>query len=117
MSAPFVLAAGGTGGHLFPAEALAAELVAHRRQVRLLTDSRVEGFAADLPGIEVTHLKVARIEKGLVRTAQGLAALSAAALQSRRLLRRLRARWRSSDLAAIHPCRQCSLQSRSGCRR
>ena len=88
MSAPFVLVAGGTGGHLFPAEALAAELVAHRRQVRLLTDSRVEGFAADLPGIEVTHLKVARIEKGLVRTAQGLAALSAAALQSRRLLRR-----------------------------
>ena len=89
MSAPFVLAAGGTGGHLFPAEALAAELVAHGRQVRLLTDLRVEGFAADLPGIEVTHLKIARIEKGLVRTAQGLAALSAGALQSRRLLRRL----------------------------
>lgn len=90
MSGPFILAAGGTGGHLFPAEALAAELVGHGRQVRLLTDSRVEAFAAHLPGIEVTHLKVGRLGGGLMRTARGLAELAAGTLESRRLLRRLR---------------------------
>jgi UDP-N-acetylglucosamine--N-acetylmuramyl-(pentapeptide) pyrophosphoryl-undecaprenol N-acetylglucosamine transferase len=58
--------------------------------VRLLTDSRVDAFAAHLPGIEVTHLKVGRLGGGLMRTARGLAELAAGTLQSRRLLRRLR---------------------------
>jgi UDP-N-acetylglucosamine--N-acetylmuramyl-(pentapeptide) pyrophosphoryl-undecaprenol N-acetylglucosamine transferase len=35
-----VIAAGGTGGHFFPAEALAAELVARGRRITLLTDAR-----------------------------------------------------------------------------
>ena len=48
MSAPFVLAAGGTGGHVFPAEALAGELLAHGRNVHLLCDGRADSFAPDL---------------------------------------------------------------------
>jgi UDP-N-acetylglucosamine--N-acetylmuramyl-(pentapeptide) pyrophosphoryl-undecaprenol N-acetylglucosamine transferase len=90
VSGSFVLVAGGTGGHLFPAEALAAELIGHGRQVRLLTDSRVAAFAADLPGIEVTHLKIGRLGGGPIHTARGLTELAAGSLQSRRLLRRLR---------------------------
>jgi UDP-N-acetylglucosamine--N-acetylmuramyl-(pentapeptide) pyrophosphoryl-undecaprenol N-acetylglucosamine transferase len=35
-----VLAAGGTGGHLFPAEALARELLGRGRAVALITDKR-----------------------------------------------------------------------------
>lgn len=35
-----LLAAGGTGGHLFPAEALGAELIKRGYRVRLVTDSR-----------------------------------------------------------------------------
>ncbi|MGA8382227.1 MAG: glycosyltransferase, partial [Stellaceae bacterium] len=49
MSAAFVLAAGGTGGHLFPAEALALELIASGGRVHLLTDSRADAFAMSLP--------------------------------------------------------------------
>ena len=37
-----MLAAGGTGGHLFPAEALAHELKALGYSVHLVTDSRAE---------------------------------------------------------------------------
>src|ERR1700720_5004931 len=35
-----VLAAGGTGGHLFPAEALGVELIKRGYRVRLATDAR-----------------------------------------------------------------------------
>src|SRR3982074_3689687 len=40
-SSPLILlAAGGTGGHLFPAEALGVELIRRGYRVRLATDSR-----------------------------------------------------------------------------
>jgi len=39
-----VLAAGGTGGHLFPAEALGVALMARGARVRLMTDSRAVQF-------------------------------------------------------------------------
>jgi len=41
---PIVIAAGGTGGHLFPAEALAAELLARGERVALMTDARSTAF-------------------------------------------------------------------------
>ncbi len=37
---PVVIAAGGTGGHFFPAEALAAELIRRGRRIALMTDAR-----------------------------------------------------------------------------
>jgi UDP-N-acetylglucosamine--N-acetylmuramyl-(pentapeptide) pyrophosphoryl-undecaprenol N-acetylglucosamine transferase len=44
-----LLAAGGTGGHLFPAEALAHELIARGWSVHLATDDRAERFAGNFP--------------------------------------------------------------------
>ena len=37
---PIVIAAGGTGGHFFPAEALAAALMTRGERVVLMTDAR-----------------------------------------------------------------------------
>jgi UDP-N-acetylglucosamine--N-acetylmuramyl-(pentapeptide) pyrophosphoryl-undecaprenol N-acetylglucosamine transferase len=48
-----LLAAGGTGGHLFPAEALAYEMVARGWKVHLATDDRAERFAGHFPAAEV----------------------------------------------------------------
>jgi UDP-N-acetylglucosamine--N-acetylmuramyl-(pentapeptide) pyrophosphoryl-undecaprenol N-acetylglucosamine transferase len=44
-----LLAAGGTGGHLFPAEALAHELITRGYKLHLATDARAERFAANFP--------------------------------------------------------------------
>ncbi|OYY05639.1 MAG: UDP-N-acetylglucosamine--N-acetylmuramyl-(pentapeptide) pyrophosphoryl-undecaprenol N-acetylglucosamine transferase, partial [Acidocella sp. 35-58-6] len=41
---PIIIAAGGTGGHFFPAEALAAELMKRGERVVLITDSRSGGL-------------------------------------------------------------------------
>ncbi|MBO6716839.1 MAG: undecaprenyldiphospho-muramoylpentapeptide beta-N-acetylglucosaminyltransferase [Rhizobiaceae bacterium] len=47
------LAAGGTGGHLFPAEALAHELQARGWRTDLVTDSRAERYAGKFPATEI----------------------------------------------------------------
>ena len=44
-----VIAAGGTGGHLFPAEALAVALQRLGGRVVLATDARVGSIAATFP--------------------------------------------------------------------
>ncbi len=44
-----VLAAGGTGGHLFPAQALAEALIARGWRIVLATDERVAGHADSFP--------------------------------------------------------------------
>jgi UDP-N-acetylglucosamine--N-acetylmuramyl-(pentapeptide) pyrophosphoryl-undecaprenol N-acetylglucosamine transferase len=48
-----LLAAGGTGGHLFPAEALAHEMLERGWKVHLATDDRAERFAGHFPAAEV----------------------------------------------------------------
>ena len=60
-----LLAAGGTGGHLFPAEALAYEMVARGWKVHLATDDRAERFASHFPAAEVHP--IASATSGLMR--------------------------------------------------
>jgi UDP-N-acetylglucosamine--N-acetylmuramyl-(pentapeptide) pyrophosphoryl-undecaprenol N-acetylglucosamine transferase len=53
LSGPVLLSAGGTGGHLFPAEALALELKARGHAVHLVTDVRAEKFAGHFPAEKI----------------------------------------------------------------
>lgn len=56
-----LLSAGGTGGHLFPAEALAHELTRRGFEVHLATDTRAERFAGSFPAKEVHTIRSATI--------------------------------------------------------
>jgi UDP-N-acetylglucosamine--N-acetylmuramyl-(pentapeptide) pyrophosphoryl-undecaprenol N-acetylglucosamine transferase len=53
MSGIIVLSAGGTGGHLFPAQALASELVKRGRTIVVMTDARFANYATQFPGAAI----------------------------------------------------------------
>jgi UDP-N-acetylglucosamine--N-acetylmuramyl-(pentapeptide) pyrophosphoryl-undecaprenol N-acetylglucosamine transferase len=89
LSARYVLAAGGTGGHLFPAEALAMELLAEGSEVHLVSDARAEGFAGRFPQIVTHHVRAAQLGGGAAHAAHAIGELAIGTLQARRLLRRL----------------------------
>jgi UDP-N-acetylglucosamine--N-acetylmuramyl-(pentapeptide) pyrophosphoryl-undecaprenol N-acetylglucosamine transferase len=85
-----VLAAGGTGGHMFPAEALARELRARGVEVVLVTDRRGAGFGGDLADVETHHISAGGIAGGSpVKRLGGLLRLALGVLQAHSLMRRL----------------------------
>ena len=59
MSGHFVLAAGGTGGHLFPAQALASELMRRGSRVVVMTDGRGHNYRSAFPGAEIATVPAA----------------------------------------------------------
>ena len=86
---PVVLAAGGTGGHMFPAEALAAELMRRGFPVALVTDRRGQAFGDRLPGVALHRIRAGRIGAGIVRKMAALAETALGTIEAARLLRAL----------------------------
>ena len=92
MTRPIVIAAGGTGGHFFPAEALAAELLRRGHRIALMTDARSADYgSAVFANTERFVLQGAGLAgRGVLRAAKGAVALVAGTLQARKLLLRLK---------------------------
>ncbi|MDE1900156.1 MAG: undecaprenyldiphospho-muramoylpentapeptide beta-N-acetylglucosaminyltransferase [Alphaproteobacteria bacterium] len=89
-NAPFVvLAAGGTGGHIFPAEALARELLGRGYRVALMTDRRGAKFSDDLP-VPVYRTRASAMGKGVWGKLRSFAEMGVGVLQARHHLRDLR---------------------------
>ena len=85
-----VLAAGGTGGHLFPAQALAEALIARGWSIVLAADERVAGLSQDFPAERRIGLSAATYRRGnpLSMATAGLAVLRGAS-QARALYREI----------------------------
>ncbi|MBB3064846.1 undecaprenyldiphospho-muramoylpentapeptide beta-N-acetylglucosaminyltransferase [Limibacillus halophilus] len=79
-----VLAAGGTGGHMFPARALAEQLLGHGWRVALLTDQRGGGFGAGFEDtVETRHLRSGALAGGdFLAKAKGAFNLAIGTLQA-----------------------------------
>lgn len=82
------LAAGGSGGHIFPAEALAQVLLARGCKVLLMTDRRGQGFGA-LPEVEVVRLSgSAVLGRSAIQKLSALISLLRGSWQARSPLKR-----------------------------
>ena len=90
-TAPILIAAGGTGGHMFPAVSLANVLVARGHSVIFATDPRGAAISTDVLGLEsavARHTILSRsLSGGAKGIVAGLNALLRGFLESRRLIR------------------------------
>jgi UDP-N-acetylglucosamine--N-acetylmuramyl-(pentapeptide) pyrophosphoryl-undecaprenol N-acetylglucosamine transferase len=85
-----VLAAGGTGGHLFPAEALARELIARGWRVVLATDSRGDQYAHAFPAESRIALEAATFKPGdPIGMAKASVKIAQGVMQARAAFRKL----------------------------
>jgi len=86
-----LLAAGGTGGHVFPAEALAYKLKERGYSVHLVTDSRAERYAGKFPAEEIHVVPSATIaSKNPMAVARSLWTLWSGMRAAKKLIARLK---------------------------
>ena len=83
----FVLAAGGTGGHMVPAHALAAELRNRGHGVLLITDARGARFPGLFEGLPVHVLPAGRLGGGPIGLAKAVLSVLAGRTEARAIYR------------------------------
>lgn len=85
-----VLSAGGTGGHMFPADALARDLVSRGYKVTLITDERGKRFEPFGAHVDVHVIKSATLGSGLINKAKSIATLGLGYFEARAILKKLK---------------------------
>jgi UDP-N-acetylglucosamine--N-acetylmuramyl-(pentapeptide) pyrophosphoryl-undecaprenol N-acetylglucosamine transferase len=83
----FVLAAGGTGGHMIPAHALAAELTRRGHGVLLITDERGARFPGLFEGVPVHILPAGRLGGGPIGWLKAAGSVLTGRAEAKRLYR------------------------------
>jgi UDP-N-acetylglucosamine--N-acetylmuramyl-(pentapeptide) pyrophosphoryl-undecaprenol N-acetylglucosamine transferase len=90
---PVAVAAGGTGGHLFPAAALSHALAARGFEVHLITDERAAKYGGDFPAHAVHRLPAATPSGGsLMLKIRAIVTIIRSTRAARRLFKQIRPR-------------------------
>ncbi len=90
---PIILAAGGTGGHIYPAEALAEALLARGQKVMLITDKRFGGYSYGVFNkIDIHTIRSGTMGRKFIGKARGGVNLLIGMAQAGVLLKKLKPR-------------------------
>lgn len=87
--ATIILAAGGTGGHIFPAESLAEELITRGLRPVLVTDKRFNNFHGAFKEMEIRTIRAGTMQPGILGKIGGLFNIAVGICQARGILRKL----------------------------
>ncbi len=85
-----LISAGGTGGHMFPAEALARDLIGRGYRVALATDVRGKKYTPFADGVPVHVLSCGSLKPGVFSKVKTIFSLGLGCLQARKLIDRLK---------------------------
>ncbi|MBI2233828.1 MAG: undecaprenyldiphospho-muramoylpentapeptide beta-N-acetylglucosaminyltransferase [Micavibrio aeruginosavorus] len=85
-----LLSAGGTGGHMFPAAALAQDLRSRGFRVELVTEPRGKRFTESFGDIPITVIQAGTLGSGLLGKVGGVAGVAMGIIQSMQILGRLK---------------------------
>lgn len=86
-----LLTAGGTGGHVFPAEALAGELSRRGHKLAFVTDRRGAAYGGALGALDTYRISGGGVAgKSIARTVKSVGSLVAGYFQARALIRKLK---------------------------
>lgn len=85
-----LLSAGGTGGHMFPAMALADDLRGRGYRVAMVTDDRGRKFTRNFADEDVHEIPSGTLRAGIMGRIKGVLALGAGIIKARGLLRKLK---------------------------
>lgn len=83
-----ILAAGGTGGHLYPAEALAQELLNRGHKIIIITDKRGNAFQKLSDKVHIDCVRAATFREGLVNKLKAAADIAIGILQAALLMKK-----------------------------
>jgi len=83
-----ILASGGTGGHIFPAESLAAELKARGYNPVLITDKRYQNYKSDCVNLETHIINTGTFGSGLINKFKAGASIISGYFEARSLLKK-----------------------------
>lgn len=84
-----LLTAGGTGGHIFPAEALALELKSRGLSCALITDERYKNYIGNLKQFDAHVIRTGNFSGGILKRIKSIFNIFIGFYQSWRLIRRL----------------------------
>ena len=82
-----ILAAGGTGGHIFPAESLAAELLKKDHVVMLLSDKRYRKYSHSPAQMEVKKIPSASLSGGIITKIKAVFSILLGFIAARKILK------------------------------